>query len=68
MQRFFILLALVSACTAAGPRESLREAERLLAEAPDSSLAVLDRLDASGLRGKGTRAEYTLLHTRAQEE
>ena len=66
MQRIFLLLAVLSACTA-GPRERLNEAERLLADMPDSSLAMLDGLDAASLHGKGMRAAYTLTHARAQE-
>ncbi|SKC53166.1 hypothetical protein SAMN06298214_1207 [Bacteroidales bacterium WCE2004] len=66
MKRIFIILAAaVTACTTA-PR-GLQEAERLLEEAPDSSLAVLERIAPASLRGRSQRAAYTLLHARAEE-
>ena len=55
----------MTACTTA-PR-GLQEAERLLEEAPDSSLAVLERIAPASLRGRSQRAAYTLLHARAEE-
>ena len=67
MHRFLILLVAVSACTAAGPKESLKKAEQWLTDAPDSSLAILETMDGAGLRGQALRAEYALLHARAQE-
>ncbi|MCR5071170.1 MAG: hypothetical protein K6A62_04505 [Bacteroidales bacterium] len=66
MKRFFIILAVaVTACTA--QPGSLQEAERLLAAAPDSSLAVLEGVSPASLRGRAQHAAYTLLHARAQE-
>ena len=64
---FVIICACVglTAC-AAGPAE-LRRAEALLAAAPDSSLAALERIPQGELRGRRLQAEYTLLHTGAQE-
>ena len=55
----------VTACTA--QPGSLQEAERLLAEAPDSSLAVLEGVSPASLRSRAQRAAYTLLYVRAQE-
>jgi len=66
MERFFLLLAVaVTACTA--QPGSLQEAEQLLADMPDSSLAVLEGVSPASLRNRAQRASYTLLHARAQE-
>lgn len=64
---YFILAAALTACTAAGPGAGLQQAEALLADAPDSSLAVLDGIAPGSLRGRGQRAAYALLRARAQE-
>ena len=56
----------LAAC-AAGPGAELRRAEALLAEAPDSSLAVLERIPRESLQGGRRQAAYTLLLTSAQE-
>jgi tetratricopeptide (TPR) repeat protein len=66
MRSAFILLVALSACTA-GPKATLRKAEALLQEAPDSSLVLLEGIDAARLHPRGLRAEQALLLVRAQE-
>ncbi len=61
----FAILGL-AAC-AAGPGTALREAEGLLAADPDSCLNVLESIPQGELRGRRMLADYTLLHTGAQE-
>ena len=64
---FLFLIFCLSACTAAGPRAVFRDAEALLSADPDSCLSLLERIPQGELHGKRLQAEYTLLHTGAQE-
>ena len=51
-----------------GPLDrTFREAEALLADAPDSTLALLDRVRETDLRSRRLKAEYALLGARAQD-
>jgi len=51
-----------------GPLDrTFREAETLLADAPDSTLAILDRVREADLRSRRLKAEYALLGARAQD-
>ena len=51
-----------------GPLDrTFREAEALLADAPDSTLAILDRVREADLRSRRLKAEYALLGARAQD-
>ena len=58
--------ALLGACSGAG-RSALRQAESLLENAPDSCLAVLERIPAAELRTRRLRAQQVLLSARAQD-
>ena len=64
---FLFLIFCLSACTAVGPRAALRDAKALLSADPDSCLSLLERIPQGELHGKRLQAEYTLLHTGAQE-
>ena len=69
MRKVFLILVLaggVMACS--GPLDrTFREAEALLADAPDSTLAILDRVREADLRSRRLKAEYVLLGARAQD-
>ena len=67
---FFILtflLSLLCSCGGATARPQLELAETLMDARPDSSLQILDSIDASRLRG-GDRALYALLLTQARDK
>ena len=69
MRRVLLILLLagnVVACGGPG-RKALRQAESLLASAPDSTLMLLEDIPETELRTKRQRAEYALLGARAQD-
>lgn len=47
--------------------KTFQEAESLLSSAPDSTLVMLDDVQAAGLRSRRLKAEYALLSARAQD-
>ena len=47
--------------------KTFQEAEALLSSAPDSTLVMLDDVQAAGLRSRRLKAEYALLSARAQD-
>ena len=65
---FFLLLVLVlSACTDSRKLETIRQAEMLMQEQPDSALRVLQTVDRHSLRGE-TLACYALIYSIAQDK
>ena len=65
---FFLLVALVlSACTDSRKLETIRQAEMLMQEQPDSALRVLQTIDRHSLRGE-TLARYALVYSIAQDK
>ena len=65
---FFLLLVLVlSACTDSRKLETIRQAEMLMQEQPDSALHLLQGIDRHTLRGK-TLARYALIYSIAQDK
>ncbi|MBD5289305.1 MAG: hypothetical protein HDS26_01305 [Bacteroides sp.] len=58
---------LLAGCGGGVDRARLERAETLMDERPDSSLQILDSIDASRLRG-GDRALYALLLTQARDK
>ena len=65
---FFLLVALVlSACTDSRKLETIRQAEMLMQEQPDSALHLLQGIDRHTLRGK-TLARYALVYSIAQDK
>ena len=65
---FFLLLVLVlSACTDSRKLETIRQAEMLMQEQPDSALRVLQTIDRHSLRGE-TLARYALIYSIAQDK
>ncbi|MBD5290373.1 MAG: hypothetical protein HDS26_06785, partial [Bacteroides sp.] len=61
------LTLLVAGCGGGVDRARLERAETLMDARPDSSLQILDSIDASRLRG-GDRALYALLLTQARDK
>ena len=65
---FFLLVALVlSACTDSRKLETIRQAEMLMQEQPDSALRVLQTIDRHSLRGE-VLARYALIYSIAQDK
>ncbi len=65
---FFLLLVIVlSACTDSRKLETIRQAEMLMQEQPDSALRVLQTIDRHSLRGE-TLARYGLIYSMAQDK
>ena len=65
---FFLLLVLVlSACNDSRKLETIRQAEMLMQEQPDSALRVLQTLNRHSLRGE-TLARYALIYSIAQDK
>ena len=64
----FLLVALVlSACNDSRKLETIRQAEMLMQEQPDSALRVLQTINRHSLRGK-TLARYALIYSIAQDK
>ena len=65
---FFLLLVLVlSACNDSRKLETIRQAEMLMQEQPDSALRVLQTINRHSLRGE-TLARYALIYSIAQDK
>ena len=65
---FFLLVIIVlSACNDSRKLETIRQAEMLMQEQPDSALRVLQTIDRRSLRGK-TLARYALIYSIAQDK
>jgi len=65
---FFLLVALVlSACNDSRKLETIRQAEMLMQEQPDSALHVLQTINRHSLRGE-TLARYALVYSIAQDK
>lgn len=65
---FFLLVVIVlSACTDSRKLETIRQAEMLMQEQPDSALRVLQTVDRHSLRGE-TLACYALIYSIAQDK
>ena len=65
---FFLLVALVlSACTDSRKLETIRQAEMLMQEQPDSALRVLQTINRHSLRGE-ILARYALIYSIAQDK
>lgn len=62
---FILLAATVASCTH-HPDKRLVLADTLMWTAPDSSLAILEKIDSKSLKGKENQAYYALLLTQAQ--
>ena len=69
LQFVFLLLlsSLLAGCGGGVDRARLERAKTLMDARPDSSLQILDSIDASRLRG-GDRALYALLLTQARDK
>ena len=69
MRKWILILTVVmGAVKCAGPDDkAFREAEALLADAPDSTLVLTDGIREDGLQSRRSRAEYALLRARAQD-
>ncbi len=69
MRKWILILTVVMGAVAcAGPDDkAFREAEALLADAPDSTLVLTDEIREDGLQSRRSRAEYALLRARAQD-
>lgn len=71
MRHFFLfwgLLALVLSCNRLATRKSLDSASDLLAEKPDSSLAILESIRIDDFPSKKDRARYALLKSAAYDK
>ena len=65
---FFLLVILVlSACTDSRKLETIRQAEMLMQEQPDSALRMLQTIDRHSLRGEPL-ARYALIYSIAQDK
>ena len=65
---FFLLVALVlSACNDSRKLETIRQAEMLMQEQPDSALRVLQTIDRRSLHGESL-ARYALIYSIAQDK
>ena len=65
---FFLLVILVlSACNDSRKLETIRQAEMLMQEQPDSTLRVLQTINRHSLRGE-TLARYALIYSIAQDK
>ena len=65
---FFLLVIIVlSACTDSRKLETIRQAEILMQEQPDSALRMLQTINRRSLRGK-TLARYALVYSIAQDK
>ncbi|MCR4859480.1 MAG: hypothetical protein K5910_02310 [Bacteroidales bacterium] len=69
MRKSFILILLVAGIFTAcgGGRRTLQQAESRLADAPDSTLALLERTAPGEMRTPALKARYVLLHAKASE-
>ena len=65
---FFLLFVIVlSSCNDSRKLETIRQAEMLMQEQPDSALRVLQTINRHSLRGK-TLARYALIYSIAQDK
>lgn len=61
-----LLLLLLSSCAMSPERRMLAEADAVMEEQPDSSMAILERIDRSALAADNDLPYYALLYTQAQ--
>ena len=66
---YLLLLAafVIGSCTDSRQTETIRQAEQLMQEQPDSALRVLQTINRHSLRGK-TLARYALIYSIAQDK
>ena len=64
---FLLFVFVLSACNDSSKLETIRKAEMLMQEQPDSALRVLQTINRHSLRGK-TLARYALIYSIAQDK
>ena len=72
LKLIYIVVAVFSvtavSCRDAGVKQRLDDAETIMAEHPDSALAILNGIDVSALDGKEQKAHYALLKSMALDK
>lgn len=63
-----VILLLLTSCVANRTKEALNQAEALLADAPDSALAIVSAIPRATLMTGSVRARHALLTTMAQDK